>query len=334
MIAGADRFVGSLLGQCVGDALGFVVEGQPPAVCAAYSRDVVLAGHRPAHGAPGFAFGQYSDDSQMARELMLSLAERRGFDPPDYAGRIAALFAEGRVVGHGRTTSEAAERLNVGVPWDLAGTPAPAAGNGSAMRAAPIGLFYADAPERLIAAACQQSRITHADPRCCAGAVAIAGATALATRAGSIEPAEFLEVLRQWTIQIEPTVATNLRQLQDWLTLPETEAVKLIARAGLPPGVDSHWRGGISAFVVASVLWALYAFLRSPDDYVRTIATAIWPGGDVDTTAAMAGAICGAHLGAAAVPEALSQRLTDRGTWQRDELVALARRCHAAAQAA
>ncbi len=334
MIASADRFVGCLLGQCVGDALGFVVEGEGPEVCGAYARDVVLARRPGGRARAGYGAGQYSDDSQMARELMLSLVAHRGLDPADYAARLAALFAEDRVVGQGRTTTEAAQRLIAGVPWDQAGTPAPAAGNGSAMRAGPIGLFYAGDPERLIHAARDQGRITHADPRCAAGAVVIAGATALAAAETTIDPDEFLGTLGRWTIRIEPTVATNLRQLQDWMDLDEASAARAISCAGLPPGVDSHWRGGISAFVVASVLWALYAFLRSPDDYVRTVATAIMPGGDVDTTAAMAGAIAGAHLGSHAIPDEFTKPLNDGGGWGRDALSDLARRCREAAVAA
>ncbi len=331
MLPGADRFVGSLLGQCLGDALGFVVEGEAPPLCSAYAQEVVLARRVPTRRRSEFAFGQYSDDSQMARELMQSLVARGRFDPVDYAGRIAALFGEGRIVGQGRTTSAAAERLLAGIPWDEAGTPPPAAGNGSAMRAAPIGLFFAGRPAAMVGAARDQGRITHADPRCSAGAIAIAGAAAFAAAQDRIEPAGFLAALRRMTIEIEPTVASNLRQLEAWITLPESEAAQMIARAGLPPGVDSHWRGGISAFVVGSVLWALYAFLRSPEDYVKTIATAIFPGGDVDTTAAMAGAISGAHLGTSAIPEDLTRHLNDRGSWGCVELTALARRCHAAA---
>ena len=47
------------------------------------------------------------------------------------------------------------------------------------MRAAPIGLFFFDKPHMLIQAAHDQGRITHRDPRCSAGAVAISGAVAL-----------------------------------------------------------------------------------------------------------------------------------------------------------
>jgi ADP-ribosylglycohydrolase len=80
--------------------------------------------------------------------------------------------------------------------------------------------------------------------------------------------------------------------------------------------------------VVGSVLWSLYAFLRHPEDYWETICTAIWPGGDVDTTAAMAGAISGAHLGLEAIPADLARRVTDQGTWGYAELVELANRCY------
>ncbi|MDP9439014.1 MAG: ADP-ribosylglycohydrolase family protein [Actinomycetota bacterium] len=47
----------------------------------------------------------------------------------------------------------------------------------------------------------------------------------------------------------------------------------------------------------------------------------------MDTTAAMAGAISGAHLGLEAIPSRLARRLTDRGTWGFHELVELARAC-------
>ena len=56
------------------------------------------------------------------------------------------------------------------------------------------------------------------------------------------------------------------------------------------------------------MLWSLYAFLRSPDDYWETICTAIGVGGDTDTMAAIAGAISGARLGVAALPADLIWR--------------------------
>jgi ADP-ribosylglycohydrolase len=77
----------------------------------------------------------------------------------------------------------------------------------------------------------------------------------------------------------------------------------------------------------SAVLWSLYSFLRTPDDYWETTRTAVEVG-DVDTTAAMAGAISGAHLGISAIPSRFSYHLTDRGTWGHIELAELAHKCY------
>ena len=322
---GAERFSGCLVGQCLGDALGFMVEGQPPAVCRAYLDGVVAAGRAPEARRGPFAFGQYSDDSQLARELVESYVARGAFEPADYARRIGALFTDGRIVGHGRATEAAALRLAAGVPWREAGTPSPAAGNGSAMRAGPIGLMFFDDPRALVAAAVEQGRMTHADARCSAGAVAIAGAVALALTERTVKAKPFLARLAGWAGGVEDGMGGWLEALAGWLKLPPQDAVGPIAAAGKDPAMDDGWPG-ISPFVVGSVLWSLYAFLRHPDDYGRAIATAIAVGGDVDTTAAMTGAVAGARVGLAAVPAKEARRLTDQGTWGTDDLIALAER--------
>jgi ADP-ribosylglycohydrolase len=322
------QFSGCMVGQCLGDALGFVVEGCSPAVCRKYVSETLNAGQAAAEGSrASLAFGQYSDDSQLARELMQSFAARGRFDPEDYARRIAAIFSEGRIVGRGRSTQEAAERLARGIPWDEAGTPPPSAGNGSAMRAGPIGLFYFDDPEGMVRAAHDQGRITHRDPRCSAGAVAIAGVVALALRGEQIDTSRFLTRLTGWAGQMDESVAYAIERLAGWVDLPAKEAAPLIASVGRTPDYVDGWQG-ISPFVTSSVLWSLYSFLRSPEDYWETVCTAIAVGGDVDTTAAMAGAISGAYLGLQAIPRRLAQYLTDQGIWGFAELIELAYECH------
>jgi ADP-ribosylglycohydrolase len=322
-----EQFSGCLIGQCLGDALGAPVEGQRPRITAGYINAFLRTTLVGSLGRPGYPFGQYTDDSQLARELMQSYAGCREFDPEDYARRIAAIFTERRIVGQGQATTEAARRLAKGISWEEAGTPPPSAGNGSAMRAGPIGLFFHDDPERLIVTAQDQGWITHQDLRCSAGAVAVAGAVALALRSGPIEPSSFLTQLGGWAGTIEPSVARAIQQLKQWVTLPPEEAVNVISQVGQESGFVDHWEG-ITPFVTGSVLWSLYSFLRSPDDYWETICAAISPGGDVDTTAAMAGAISGAHLGLAALPAELARHVTDQGTWGYDELVDLADRCY------
>src|SRR5918994_2592311 len=318
------RYSGSLIGQCLGDALGFIVEGEPPEICRKYVEKTLKAGRIGEYGRTPFPFGQYSDDSQLARELLQSYAECGGFDPREYARRIAMIFVENRIVGRGRATEQAAWRLAAGVPWDEAGTPSPSAGNGSAMRAGPIGLLFFDDPEEMVRAAHNQGRITHRDPRCSAGAVAIAGAVAMAVRGGEIEAGRFLSQLAEWAALFEGSVVDALRQLVEWVPLPPKEVATLVSGIGHNPDYPAEVRG-ISPFVTTSVLWSLYSFLRSPNDYRETVRTAIAVGGDVDTTAAMAGAISGAYLGLDAIPESWARRVTDRGSWGYDELVGLAR---------
>lgn len=323
-----EQFSGCLIGQCLGDALGFRVEGQSEEVCRHYVNDELRSKQLKERPPFPFRFGQYTDDSQLARELIKSYVVLGGrFDEGNYARRIADIFTEQRIVGRDQSTEAAALRLAEGIPWPEAGTKSPAAGNGSAMRAGPIGLFFFDDSQQLIEAARNQGRITHQDPRSQAGAIAIAGAVTLALRYSTVSPKSFLLLLSEWTKEVDSSFASYLRDLIRWLPLPPEEAVKFISKAGRKEDQYNNWPG-ISPFVVSSVLWSLYSFLRTPDDYWETICTAIAVGGDVDTTAGMAGAISGAHLGLGAIPLDLAGKLNDQGTWGFAQLVELADKCY------
>ncbi len=319
-----NQFSGCLIGQCLGDALGFLREGFPREDCENYVSGPMQLWHQgKLDDAAGT--GQYTDDSQLARELMQSLVDCGSFDPVDYANRIAAIFAEDRIIGRGMATHHAAMRLAAGDAWDQAGTPPPSAGNGSAMRAAPIGLFFDDR-QQLIQAAHDQGRITHLDPRSSAGAVAIASAVFLAMRMEEIDRSAFVSQIARMTATLDEGFADSVCELNRCLSLPLDDAVDRIAVLGVEPGKSDHW-DRISPFVVPSVIWSLYSFLRTPDNYWAAVCTAIRVGGDVDTTAAMTGAISGAHLGLEALPAHLAIRVNDRGSWDYDDLVSLAERC-------
>ena len=316
---------GCLLGQALGDALGFVVEARPPEVAREYVEDYLLAGRAGQLAHPEFSFGQYSDDTQLARELVLSFSDAGGWSPPAFASRLAVLFAEGRDVGAGPGTRAAAARLLAGTHWTRSGTPAPYAGNGSAMRAAPLGILLGGDARSMAKATVEQSLVTHLDPRCSAGALAVAGAVSVAAKGGVVRSEEFLGVLSGLTAPVDESVTEVISGLQGWAQLPPAEAARHLHAERLDPASTDEWRG-ISALVTPSVVWSLYAFLRTPDDYWATVCTAIGVGGDTDTMAAIAGAISGARLGPRALPAELVERLNDRGGWGRDPLIELARR--------
>lgn len=321
---GEDQLAGSLLGQALGDALGFVVEAEPPEVARIYVDDWLRAGKAGLRSHPHFPFGQYSDDTQFARELLRSFEERGDWDAGAFAARLSRLVREGQDVGAGWGTRSAALRLAAGVHWSESGTPAPYAGNGSAMRAGQLGLLFSD--ERTARrVASEQSRITHLDSRCAAGAVAVARAVALAAAREPVDAGTFLETVAASADQEDLSLGAAIRALAGWASLEPAAAARYVHESGLDPG-QSSWQG-ISAFVTPSVCWSFYAFLRSPDDYWETICTAIAVGGDTDTIAAIAGAISGGRLGLDALPADLLARLTDRGSWGAEALAGLARSC-------
>lgn len=317
------RWQGCLIGQCLGDALGFVVEGYPPRECRSYVDDVLRVGRAGELGRAGYPFGQYTDDSQLLREMLQSFVARGHWDPADYARRVGAIFVEDRIVGRGRATEEAALRLAAGTPWEEAGTPPPSAGNGSAMRAAGAALMQPANREVMATIAHDQGRITHQDRRCSAGAAAIAAAVARGLRGEPVAVDAFCNDVAAMAERFDAGFADTLRRLPEWVALAPEQAAAPIATLGADPEVGQTWHG-ISPFVIPSVVWSLYSFLRTPDDYWETVCTAIAVGGDVDTTAAMAGAISGAHLGLDAIPEPLASKLHDQGTWRYGDLLGLA----------
>jgi ADP-ribosylglycohydrolase len=318
----ATALTGCLLGQALGDALGFVVEARPFEVARRYVDHYLRAGRAGERAHPEFGFGQYSDDTQLARELLLSVVEAGEWSPETFARRLSGLFERGEDVGAGPGTRAAAARLGAGTHWSLAGTPAPYAGNGSAMRVAPLGLVFSDIGAR-VTAAVEQSLVTHLDPRCAAGAVAVAHAVALAARDGPLDSTDFLTQVAALAGAQDQSVASAIEGLAAWAHLPPDEAARWLHAEGLDPAYADEWQG-ISAFVTPSVVWSLYSFLRNPDDYWSAVCTAIGAGGDTDTLAAIAGAIAGARLGPSALPAELVEQLNDHGGWRAAQLTELA----------
>ncbi len=320
-----DQLAGSLLGLALGDALGAAVEAHPPEAARRYVDTVLRAGILPVRGPGNYPFGQVTDDTQLARELLLSIAESGEFAPAAFANRLLNLVASGRLIGGGPAANACARQLALGVPWHEAGMPAPYASNGAAMRAGPLGPLYGHDLKHLARVVCDQARLTHQDSRCSAGALAIAGAAAMAARGDAIRPGDFLVELSRLVEPIDSSFSTILWDLTSWAHLPPDEAVGILIERGLEPESRGEWHG-ISSFVTSSVCWSLYAFLRSPEDFREAVCIAIRVGGDTDTLAAMTGSIVGARVGRGALPVEWCARLTDVGAWNAAALEALARR--------
>jgi ADP-ribosylglycohydrolase len=159
--------------------------------------------------------------------------------------------------------------------------------------------------------------------------VAIAVAVQIAARRAAISATEFLTEVADTAAELDDSVSKAIREMRDWVDLPPLEATECMGRLGIEPTFHESWLG-VSSFATSSVCWSLYAFLRSPDDYWQSVCTAIWVGGDTDTTAAMTGSIAGGRVGLRGLPAPLVQQLTDRGRWNAEGLVGVAEGCHRA----
>ena len=320
-----DQLTGAVLGLALGDALGAGVEAHPPDDARRYVESVLRPRGRPVRGPGRHSFGQVTDDTQLTRELLLSIAEAGVFDPARFAERLLNFVAAGRLIGGGPAANSTARQLALGVPWHEAGMPVPYAGNGAAMRAGPLGLLYGHDWRLLTRVVSDQSRVTHQDSRCAAGALAIAGGTAIAARGERIDATGFLVELSRLVEPIDPAFSTIIWDLTSWAHLPPDEAAGFLQEQGLEPENRDGWHG-ISSFVTSSVCWSLYAFLQAPESYADAVCVAIGVGGDTDTLAAMTGSISGGRLGRGGLPEEWYSCLTDSGAWGVADLEALAHR--------
>ena len=319
----ADRFRGSLLWGAAGDALGRPTESRSwEAIRRRWGPQGVTT-YQPWRGWQSGPIGTWTDDTQLTIEVARTILESGGHvDPERLSERLRAWLSHGR--GKGRATTAAILAMDDGAPWWEAGPSVASAGNGAAMRAAPVGLAWSLAPDAgpLVREAVISALPTHAHPVGVAGAVAIAAGVALCVRHGSrpIDPDRFLAFVADAVAGIEteptplrsdPTVAVTLHQrILQVGSLLDDEPRAVFARL---------WSG---AFALESVPAALYCFLRSPEHPGEVLLTAANAGHDTDTIASMAGNLVGAHVGA--------NRLRDEHAawWDelegRDDLIGLA----------
>jgi ADP-ribosylglycohydrolase len=302
-----DRVLGVFLGCAVGDALGAPLEGQP--LPPGFDQEELLKGFR---SMPGWPAGQYTDDTMLTLALARSLAERGGAAGGYIIEEFAELWRKGTIVGAGKATNSAiAAFLYRQVPWDECAAPVGSAGNGAAMRAAPVGIWYFDDLDALVDASVEAARVSHRDPRSVAVAVAVSLMTALAFNSTRLKPGPTLIEIAERVLKIDTGVSDHLFRLFEWFKKPEEDAVERIVATGQFGHWRGTWNGRITAYAVPTVLIAFYSFLRYQDDFSSAVSRAVLTGGDVDTTGAITGALSGALLGADAIPLHLREGVLD-----------------------
>jgi ADP-ribosylglycohydrolase len=273
-----DRIVGCIVGGAIGDALGGPYEGQ--------AGPIELDPDAP---------WRLSDETQLTLATCEAITQAGRVSPEDIAAAFADWYRTGRIHGVGASTLKALRDLSVGGHWALAGRSGErAAGNGAAMRVAPLAFVLDPADDEARRTLRDICRITHHHDEAYAGGLAIVAAVRAVIREHATT-----------TLIADVAAALPDTNVRDWL--------REMAAARVSIG-DAARRWGCSGYVAESVPLAILAASHWPEMSFAAILTAvIEAGGDADTNASMAGQILGAAIGFDGLPGEMVARLPDEG---------------------
>ena len=266
----------SLLGLVVGDAFGsrVLLPGDHPSI-----RDREL----PSPPWP------WSDDAEMACSIYWVLGQYGEIDQDALAASFAEHFDDRR--GYGSGVERMLLRYRAGESWREV---APSAfgtgswGNGGAMRVAPLGAWFCNDLNKVVAVAEKSAVVTHAHPEGVAGAVAVAVAAALTAAWPSLGPVQLLETVAAWV-----PVSEVRRRIQAATDLPGSKPVQEVA------ALLGNGREVSAADTVPLALWIAAHHL---DAYVDALWTAAQVAEDLDTVCAIIGGVIAARTGSAGIP--------------------------------
>ena len=281
-----DRLAGTLLGTALGDALGLPSEGMSES---AIARRFGKLDRFRLLGRTGFV----SDDTELSALVAQSLA--RSPDDPVCCVRAFRRSLVGWLSrlpwGIGRATLRACVRISLG----LAASGVRSAGNGAAMRAAVIGVFFCDDEEKRWSFGKALAEVTHRDLR------AVEGALYVAELAAACSATDF-----------HTAAADCQQQARVVVSDPQLGQALDRARELALSGVDTHTAArlcGTSGFVVETLAFATYCFLSAADDPLAALAAAISAGGDTDSIGAILGGWLGARFGESGMPTDMVARI-------------------------
>lgn len=285
--ADTDRIRGCLLGGALADALAFAHEGRRPGPVSA------------------LRVGSISDDTQLTLATCRAVMEQRGGVRPEaVADHFVRWHREHGFIGLGAATTKALRELSVGGHWALVGRKGEmAAGNGAAVRVAPLAFSLDLATRRGRQVLRDVCRITHHSDEAYVGALALA----LSIQHAATEPWRGRSALFDMLLDELPD--TRVRDRLGELRTCSDSVPALGARMGT------------SGYVVESVPLAIHGYALAADsgDFQCMITQIVEAGGDCDSIGAMAAQCFGARHGTSALPadqrEALPEivmRITDR----------------------
>lgn len=242
---------------------------------------------------------RWTDDTQMSLDMAESLIEHRRWKADDVATRFANSYHWTR--GYGPGASKVLKSIRSGTHWRVANRavyPQGSYGNGAAMRAPIIALAFAHRGALAVQKASKLSAsITHTHPQGQQGAVLIALSTWFLLK--QLQPRDVMAALLKVFEgdKFEP----RLKIAAQWVKEKADIDDKMIRK-----------QLGVGITALNSCVTAVYLSLRYLDQsFDELLRATIRLGGDVDTIAAMAGAMWGAARGSKELPKDKLMQLED-----------------------
>jgi ADP-ribosylglycohydrolase len=258
-----DRLKGCLVGGAIGDSVGSYYEGQ---------KEVAFVDFDILNG--------ITDDTQLTIATCESIIEAKRVSPEGISKKFLEWFNRRMLTGLGSSTLKALRDLQAGAHWGLSGRSGEyAAGNGAAMRIAPLAFLLNISEERmLIRDICN---ITHKNDEAYVGCLSILYAL------DSI-------ITNQWKygqnlIDLVVPFIPDTSVKDNLLMLQENPSISIL---------DAARSIGCSGHVIESVPISIFAAQKiKENNFEEVLSEIIQCGGDTDTNAALAGQLMGAFIG-------------------------------------
>lgn len=222
---------------------------------------------------------KWTDDTHMALSIVKILKTHNCINQDALAQAFVQRYREDPWRGYSRSTAALLQKISEPAVWreispTVFGTGS--YGNGAAMRATPIGGFFADNPARAAKEAQLSAVVTHTHPEGQAGAIAIAVAAAIAANSPDLKGQSFLHAVLEHVPDSETRQKTELA-----LGIPANQIFDAILKLGT----------GNEFSAQDTVPFCLWSAAYHLDSFEEAMWWTVKGMGDCDTTCAIVGGI-------------------------------------------
>jgi ADP-ribosylglycohydrolase len=250
---------------------------------------------------------RFTDDTVMSLSVVAVLRQHDRVDQGSLARSFAERYEYDRA--YGPSMHRLLARIRDGEPWQEVAADAfegqGSYGNGGAMRAAPLGAFFADDLDLAAEQAARSAEVTHSHQEGIAGAVAVALAAAQACRCrvvgARLPHAEFIQSV------VDRLPASEVRS-----KLVKARTMERVNSLQFPVAVLGN---GTQMAAQDTVPYALWCCAQSLDDYAGALWMAVAGGGDRDTLCAIVGGVVASYVGAQGIPHEWRARAEPLPAW-------------------